>query len=208
MLARVEADQADASGPRVAVHVVQFESLGYRGPDARQQAVACASGGTYQFIPSRSLPTNATSFFSSALDDAVMTARFALQGRWEVGGPLPAYQSTATAAGVEHALSGTLTLRAAAQLAATDQTFPVAPAYSSVVVGPLLRKPCAAAADCGASDDAGSCGVICSPETGLCTNGAGGVDLPDQAACRGESGSCCEGVCQASGACAACGLWA
>ncbi|MCA9515510.1 MAG: hypothetical protein KC635_11240, partial [Myxococcales bacterium] len=200
VLARVEADQADASGPRVAIHVVQFESPGYPGPDARQQEVACASGGTYRFIPSERFPRDQPRVFRDAIDDAVLMARFALQGRWRLARGLPAaWRAEDAALGDEVALSGALVTRVGSHLVTRDTGFPLAPEYSWIPVSPLLRRPCATASDCGATDEAGACDVICSPETRLCVGGAEGVDLPANAACRGEEGVCCEGLCQPFG---------
>lgn len=216
---QLEADHADPNAPKIRIHFVQFESLGYPGRDARQVETACISGGHYQFLNSNSFSRQQTAAFQEALDTAVANVRYALMGHWELAASVPAYASNAGGgAGVPpgslYALQGALTLRESSNMVTADRQFVFgvgqgqgAPNATTWDRRPTVRKPCGGFGDCGAAAAPGACDVVCSPETLTCAAGAAPVQLPDLAACEaspGVQGFCCGGSCQSSGTCAAC----
>jgi len=212
--AQMERDYADLGAPKVHVHFVQFESLGYPGRDPHQVEVACITGGHYQFINSNVLPRTTPDAFQEALDTAVANVRFTLMGSWQLAVAVPAYASE-VAAGDLYGLQGAVTVREASHLVvASDKTFPFgfgqgqgAPSATHWDRRPTLRKPCGGFADCGATSDPGVCRVVCSPETLTCTPDAQEKVLPELAGCLADPstpGFCCGGICETAGTCAAC----
>jgi hypothetical protein len=215
---QLETDFNDPNAPKIHIHFVQFESLGYPGRDPRQVEVSCISGGHYQFLNSNSFSRSQTAAFQEALDTAVANVRYSLMGHWELAAAVPAYQSNAGGgAGVPpgslYALQGALTLRSSSHMVTADKQFPFgyglgqgAPNAQTWDRRPTVRKPCGGFADCGAASGPGACEVICSPETMVCANGASPAQLPDLAQCEsgGGLGFCCGGTCQTAGTCAAC----
>jgi len=212
---QLETDNDDPNAPKIHIHFVQFESLGYPGRDARQVEVSCITGGHYQFLNSNSFSRAQTAAFQEALDTSVANVRYSLMGHWELAAAVPAYQSNAGGgAGVPtgslYGLQGALVLRQSSNMVTADKTFPFgvgqglgANSATNWDRRPTVRKPCGGFADCGAGVAAGSCDVICSPETMVCANGATPMPLPNLAACD-AGGFCCGGTCQTGGNCAAC----
>ncbi len=212
LAAKIQADHNDANAPRIRIHFVQFEALGYPGRDARQVEMACVSGGHYQFINSNAFPRGQTAILLSALETAVANLRFALMGHWELALPSPAYaDSGVVPAGALYGLQGTLIVPASSNMVVIDTAFPFgvgqgkeAEEVTNWDRRPTLRKPCSGAADCGASS--GACSIGCSAETGLCPGPDDPSELPDLATCEtgGSDGFCCGGTCQSSGGCGDC----
>lgn len=215
---QLETDFDDPNAPKIHIHFVQFESLGYPGRDPRQVEVSCVSGGHYQYLNSNSFSRSQTQAFQEALDTAVANVRYTLMGHWELAASVPTYQSNAGGgAGVPpgslYGLQGALTLRKSSNMVVADRMYPFgyglgegASAAQNWDRRPTIRKPCGGFADCGAGAGPGACEVVCSPETLVCANGANPVQLPDLAQCDagGAAGFCCGGTCQVSGTCAAC----
>lgn len=219
---QVEADHADPNAPKIHVHFVQFESLGYPGRDARQVELSCVSGGHYQFINSNQFPRVQTQTFQDALDRAVTNVRYSLMGHWALASSVPTYAINAGGgAGVPpgnlYGLEGQLVIKREANLTSSglELTFPfgfgISPNQGESIPNwdrrPTVRKPCGGFADCGAGGAPGACETVCSPETLVCANGATPVEMPDLALCspsQGVSGFCCAGDCQTAGQCAAC----
>ena len=217
---QLETDGNDPNAPKIHIHFVQFESLGYPGRDARQVEVSCISGGHYQFLNSNSFSRSQTAAFQEALDTAVANVRYSLMGHWELAASVPSYQSNAGAgAGVPpgslYGLQGALVLRGSSNIVNADKTFPFGYGQGQGATSaanwdrrPTIRKPCGGFGDCGATTGPGACDVICSPETMVCANGGATVQLPDLAACAattgGGAGFCCGGECQTAGNCPAC----
>lgn len=219
---QIEADHADPNAPKIHVHFVQFESLGYPGRDARQVELSCVSGGHYQFINSNQFPRVQTQTFQDALDRAVTNVRYSLMGHWALASSVPTYALNAGGgAGVPpgnlYGLEGQLVIKREANLTASglELTFPfgygISPNQGESIPNwdrrPTVRKPCGGFADCGAGGAPGACQTVCSPETLVCANGATPVQMPDLALCspsQGVSGFCCSGTCQTAGQCAAC----
>lgn len=216
---QVEADMNDPNAPKIHVHFVQFESLGYPGRDPRQVELSCVSGGHYQFVNSNQFPRIQTQSFQDALDTAVTNVRYSLMGHWEFASSVPVYQSNAGGGaglppGALYALEGQVTVRTTSNLVNTDRNYPfgigLGEGASSATTWdrrPTVRKPCGGFSDCGASAAPGACEVVCSAETLTCASGAAPAQLPDLALCEpsaGASGFCCGGSCQAAGDCAAC----
>lgn len=219
---QIEADHADPNAPKIHVHFVQFESLGYPGRDARQVELSCVSGGHYQFINSNQFPRVQTQTFQDALDRAVTNVRYALMGHWALASSVPIYASNAgggagVPAGNLYGLEGQLVIKREANLTSSglELTFPfgygISPNQGESIPNwdrrPTVRKPCGGFADCGAGGAPGACEVVCSAETLVCANGANPVEMPDLALCspsQGVSGFCCAGDCQTAGQCDAC----
>lgn len=219
---QIEADHADPNAPKIHVHFVQFESLGYPGRDARQVELSCVSGGHYQFINSNQFPRVQTQTFQDALDRAVTNVRYALMGHWALASSVPIYASNAgggagVPAGNLYGLEGQLVIKREANLTSSglELTFPfgygISPNQGESIPNwdrrPTVRKPCGGFADCGAGGAPGACETVCSAETLVCANGANPVEMPDLALCspsQGVSGFCCDGACQTAGQCAAC----
>ncbi len=216
---QVESDMNDPNAPKIHVHFVQFESLGYAGRDPRQVELSCVSRGHYQFINSNQFPRIQTQSFQDALDTAVTNVRYSLMGHWELGASVPAYQTNAGGgAGIPpgnvYALEGQLLVKTSSNLVSTDRTYPFgiglgegASTATTWDRRPTVRKPCGGFSDCGAATAGGACEVLCSSETLTCASGSSPVQLPDLALCEpsvGTSGFCCGGSCQSAGDCAAC----
>jgi len=219
---QVETDHNDPNAPKIHVHFVQFESLGYPGRDARQVELSCVSGGHYQYINSNQFSRVQTQTFQDALDRAVTNVRYALMGHWALASSVPIYASNAgggagVPAGNLYGLEGQLVVKREANLTSSglELTFPfgygVSPNPGESIPNwdrrPTVRKPCGGFADCGAGGAPGACETVCSAETLVCANGATAVQMPDLALCspsQGVSGFCCAGDCQTSGQCAAC----
>ena len=116
----------DPNDDPVRIHFVHFESMGYRGRDARQMEVACLSGGHYQFINSEDMPKGNPRgeqvSFEQALDQALENVRFSLMGYWKMAHDITALRDAGlianggTPPGGLYALSGVLTLAEAAGL--------------------------------------------------------------------------------------------
>ncbi len=191
-------DQARAAELPIQVHFVQFESVGYPGPDAQQIEVACHSGGHHQFVPSLSLDTVE---FQNALVTRLTSLRHALGGHWEAAVPVPALGASSSPAGALLSVGGRLDVLPESRLVAAAAGSIFGPgAGPEAAAWTVLRKPCLAASDCGA-DEPGACGLACSPETRLCA--APGRTRPDGSLCAdGTDGVCCGGECAAE--CAAC----
>lgn len=223
VLNRIETDANDPNAPKVHVHFVQFESLGYPGRDPRQMEIACASGGQYQYLNSNQFPRAQLSQFQEALETAVINVRYMLMGHWQLATSVPAYTSnaaapTGTLPGSLYAESGIFTVKASTNMVKTDKPYPfdvgqgeLATSATSWDRRPTVRKPCTSEIDCGAAPGAaGSCTIICSDETLTCPGNppATGVTAPDTFACDlpgGASGFCCQGTCEAVGTvCATC----
>lgn len=219
---QIEADHADPNGPKIRVHFVQFESLGYPGRDARQVELSCVSGGHYQFINSNQFPRVQTQRLQDALDRAVTNVRYALMGHWALASSVPIYASNAGGgaglpAGNLYGLEGQLVIKREANLTPSglELTFPFGfgvatntqESFPDWDRRPTIRKPCGSFADCGAGGAPGACETVCSAETLVCANGASPVEMPDLALCspsQGVSGFCCAGDCQTAGQCAVC----
>lgn len=219
---QIEADHADPNAPKIHVHFVQFESLGYPGRDARQVELSCVSGGHYQFINSNQFPRVQTQTFQDALDRAVTNVRYALMGHWALASSVPIYASNAgggagVPAGNLYGLEGQLVIKREANLTSSglELTFPfgygISPNQGESIPNwdrrPTVRKPCGGFADCGAGGAPGACEIVCSAETLVCANGATPAQMPNLALCspsQGVSGFCCSGTCQTAGQCAAC----
>lgn len=178
----------------IPTHFVQFESLGYPGPDARQQQVACESGGHYRFLASNALAVNSGRVFRTTLERVLHEIRYSMGGHWQAVFRVPGADGLET--GALHALEGSLRVLAEAGLANEDLLEIWPPSRNAGLEdGPLVRRPCADDAACGLTSAA--CYVGCSAETLLCAD----ADLPDGTSC--ESGICCEGACGGP-ICAAC----
>lgn len=220
--AQVEADHDDPNAPKIRIHFIQFESLGYPGRDARQVEISCISGGHYQFLDSNQFPSS-TSTLADALERAMMNVRYALMGHWALASSVPTYASNAgggagVPAGDLYAFDGQLVVKSEANLSSTglERAFPFGVGTTSSPTPdaiphwdrrPTVRKPCAGSSDCGASSAPGSCQTVCSAETLTCANGPSPVTLPNLATCsssQGASGFCCQGACLTAGTCAAC----
>lgn len=218
VLAELEADRNDPNAKRIEVSFIQFESIGYPGRDPRQVEAACISGGHYQYINTNEFPREQLASRQESFDQAFLNVRFALMGHWELAAEVAAYSGSAapptgTLPGSLYALSGKITVRQSSNMVTADRDFPFG---KGIGVGaknapswdrrPTVLKPCGGPADCGGSAGGNACQVICSDETHICPGGAGGMTLPDTAACDSGNGSgfCCDGACQPSGACGAC----
>ncbi len=219
---QIESDHNDPNAPKIHVHFIQFEALGYPGRDARQVELSCVSGGHYQFINSNQFSRVQTQPFQDALDRAVTNVRYALMGHWELSSSVPVYASNAgggagVPAGNLYGLEGQIVVRRSANLTQSglELTFPFGFGISpnpgennpSWDRRPTVRKPCGGFADCGAASAPGACQTVCSPEALTCASGATPATLPDLAQCSpsaGVSGFCCEGDCQTAGNCAVC----
>jgi hypothetical protein len=219
---QVVADRDDPARPKIQVHFVQFESLGYPGRDPRQVELSCVSGGHYQFINSNRFSRAQSHDFQTAFGRAVVNIRHALMGHWELASAVPVYASHGGGgAGVPpgdlYGLEGLLVIKPSSNLIASgvETSFPfgfgIAPNPAESTPDwdrrPTVRKPCGGFTFCGASDSPGACEVVCSPETLTCLSGSTPTPQPDLAQCspsQGVSGFCCGGSCQTGGTCASC----
>ncbi len=218
VLAKIEADLADPNAPRIHVHFIQFESLGYPGRDPRQVEVSCVSGGQYQYLNTNQFPSAQPTQFQEALETAIVNVRYMLMGHWELASAVPAYVNNAgTPPGSLYALNGLLTVKTSSQMVLQDKPFPFnvgqgAGAENASVWDrrPSLRKPCTSETECGAAaGTASACSVVCSPETMTCAGFPRdqAFTAPNFYACAasgGGEGFCCEGACETTGTCAVC----
>lgn len=183
---------AQGGNPRrdIHVHFVQFDSIGYRGPDAAQLEVACASRGHHQFINRTALPTDQPGAFQAALANAMENVRFALMGNWQLDVRASALASGQTPFGTMFSLKGAITVQPSSKLV----TQPDVEVFSGGENGvldkrPKIRKACGAPADCGATPD-NECIDYCTADTKLCLGGATGVPKKNNTPCAGGV-SCC-----------------
>ncbi len=205
----LEADLKDGEGKylpanEVPVHVsfIQFQALGYKDRDPRQQEIACRTGGHYTFINAQDLQTGTSAeSLRSALLMAVQRLRGALAGAWTLAvdvpdlaiGRLPLGSELAVG-GVVKLLSGDLTPDAQYDL----RVGYVAPTGGQNIPGldlrGAIRIPCAAGDSCAwypAVDDCSS--VACRGGDQICTT----TQKPDDTVC-GTDGACCWASCLTS----------
>jgi hypothetical protein len=79
-------DQMAQDGWPVAVHVVQFQSLAYREPDARLQELACRSQGTSRFVNTEET-NKADPDSHNRITRALSRVRWTLAGSWRIAFP-------------------------------------------------------------------------------------------------------------------------
>lgn len=200
--ARVLADLADPTVPRIHVHFVQFQAHGYLEQDPRQQEMSCLTGGHYQFVnsikPVKLVIGDDWTPLQQALSEAVLRVRYSLMGVWQMALDLPDLKQTLVR-GAEYSLKGTVTMVGAGDtLTAVDQSLYLrvgdqsASALGSLDRRAVFRLPCAAAGDCGwfqgtapACREAG-----CVALDAIC----GFQAVADLQAC-GTAGVCCNGWC-------------
>lgn len=215
LAARVARDRKDTGLTPIHIDFVQLETDQHPGRDARQVALACASGGHYQFIDSSTIPWTGDAL-REAVNVTVANARYAWEGHWELALPLPAYDDRAALPpGVMYALQGVLEVGTKSNLVKSDRHFPFgvglglgAPSAFNWDRRPTLLKPCGGPSDCGIGP-ASACNISCSGETGLCPTEGALVPRPDLSTCGDEDGTpgfCCDGDCRFIGQCEACNM--
>jgi len=205
VIAKLNADADNPNAKRIHIHFVQFESLGYPGRDPRQIEASCVTGGHYQYINMNQFPRLQRQERQGPVEQALSNVRFALMGAWSINADVIDYASpTGSPPGSMYALSGALTIAKNSNMVRADEPFPFdigqGDGFQSSQWDRRLSitKPCSGPSDCGGAA-ANACTVSCSEETHTCGDG---LVLPDTALCDG--GFCCDGTCQAGGACAAC----
>ncbi len=183
-------------GYPVQLHFIQWQSKGYKQPDAQMMEMACRSGGTYQFLNFEEMNKSDLDGLSSAMTQAITRVRYALGGTWRVGLKLNAMQKPpqgSVATGEVWAVGGFVQFK--------NQLFPSLDSVYNYSTSwkfgfdtgnqdrrLLFRKACTAASDCGGSD---TCGANHCDAGGLCRT----KSAPDKLPCSG--GLCCDGVCSA-----------
>ena len=215
-LAAIEATREQPNSPKVHIHFVQFESKGYPGSDPRQVELACITNGHYQHINTNDLPPDQRDEIQQQFKTAMLNVRYSLMGHWKFALDAPAFKASSgppagTPKGSLYALEGRFTMKTSSKLWFEDRSellqhaAPAAPDKRLVV-----RKPCASAIECGATEAGAesSWHVVCGGTSGVCLNGAQGIDMPDTITCEdpnGSAGFCCEGSCETTNsACTAC----
>ncbi len=190
VLKKITAGQAANPRTDIQVHFVQFDSFGYRGPDAQQMEVACTSGGHYQFINRTALPNENPAKFQGALGIAIENVRLALMGNWQLGVQMSALSSGQTALGKVFSLSGTVTLETSSQMVTEQKVAFFAGGENGVAdARPKLRKACSSSADCGFTGAEDECTEYCSAGSRLCDGGS--VGLPKKNGTPCSTNVCC-----------------
>ncbi|MCB9738818.1 MAG: hypothetical protein H6747_06090 [Deltaproteobacteria bacterium] len=183
-------------GYPVQLHFVQWQSKGYKQPDAQMMEMACRTGGTYQFLNFEEMNKSDLDGLQRAMTKAMTRVRYAMGGSWRVGLKLNAMQKPpqgSVATGEVWAIGGFLKFQ--------NQLFPsLATPYEYSTSWKfgfdsgnedrrlLFRKSCSSASDCNGTD---SCGANHCDVGGLCRSKA----APDKLPCSG--GLCCSGTCSA-----------
>ena len=182
----------------IRIHVVQFQSSGYKQPDPRLYDLACLSGGTYQFINTEQFPKAKSDNFLNTLNEAAFRVRSALSGQWLVNFELPGLANSSASdpapLGKMIAVKGQLTFENPdfkSLASAYDPTSPSKP-HQFIVNGDvdgrlMFRKACRDSSECGGSDP---CGAMRCNSKGLCEPDPAKDRMPCQ-----DNKMCCGGIC-------------
>ena len=189
-------EKMSASQYPVTVHFIQWQSAGYKQPDAGMMEIACRTGGTYQFLNFQEMNQANLDDLNKAMQRAIFRVRYAMSGNWRVGLKLEAIKAPPIgqiATGELYAASGYLQFQ--------NQLFPSLKTpyeYSTnwrfnFDTGNedrrvIFRRACSGSADCNGSD---SCGANHCDIGGICRKN----NAPDKLPCSG--GVCCSGTCSA-----------
>jgi hypothetical protein len=198
---KVLIDRMNQDGFPVRLHIIQFQSSGYKEPDARLHELACLSQGTFQFLNTEQFSKQDGSSFIKVLNEAAFRVRSALSGQWQVTYSLPGIQSNDpngnAPLGAMMSLAGSLKFenKAFASLDTAYDPNNASKPYQFVLDGFIdgrlpFRKACRDTAECGGSD---VCGAMRCTSQGLCE--------PDPAKDRlpcGDNKVCCGGICSAT----------
>lgn len=207
LIEKMKTPDGEGRNWQVHLHVIQFQSPGYKTPDAKLQQLACASDGTYQFINSEQVnKAQNNNLLSKALTNALNRVRNSLSGSWRTSYKLAEMQDSAIIKkGEQVALDGSLDVTVAkftSLQSAKTNFFDWRFSWSNNEDRRLLvRMGCATSADCnGGTDDCAS--QHCS-SGGVCVDN----QAPDLMPCTikgGAAGKCCKGVCAAAGGSCSC----
>jgi len=211
--ARIDQDATESGFYPVAIHIIQFQSMGYQEPDAAMMEIACRTGGTYQFINSEEMNKSEPNTFITAMKLAVTKVRYALGGYWLVTTKLGSMEKEDIQAGVTHAIDGSLRFEKFDTFPSLEAVFTESDTklphwlFSFLVLEDtrlLFRKSCVASADCRSPSDTGDaeCGPKHCDAAGECRPN----NAPDGLPCGGTAGGstgkeCCNGSCN-PGVCA------
>lgn len=205
------ADMKDGSGnwiPQaelpVHIHFVQIQAPGYRERDARQQEVACLTGGHYAFINAQdlsSLGANASRALQTAISGSMQRLRGSLAGNWTLAVDLADLANDRLPMGANVAVQGTIKLLDGPVTPEAQSMLRVGyvDATSSANSIPTLdlrgafRVPCEAGDSCEwyPLDDEGCENRACRAADRVCAS-----SWKDTGTACGEDHSCCWGECQ------------
>ena len=183
----------------VTVHFIQWQSAGYKQPDAQMMEIACRTGGTYQFLNFQEMNQANLDDLNKAMQRAIFRVRYAMSGSWRVGLKLEAIKAPPVgqiATGELYAASGYLQFQ--------NQLFPSLKTpyeYSTnwrfnFDTGNedrrvIFRRACTSSAQCNGAD---ACGANHCDVGGMCRK----TNAPDKLPCSdGPGGVCCSGTCSA-----------
>ncbi len=106
-------DQNDPNLVPVHISFIQFQAVGYRERDPRQQEIACRTGGHYIFVNSQDFLVDGLSknALGDALGMAVQQIRYALAGTWTLALDVSDLFSGAVSLGSELAVQADISLQ-------------------------------------------------------------------------------------------------
>ncbi|MBM4394798.1 MAG: hypothetical protein FJ087_03800 [Deltaproteobacteria bacterium] len=216
ILADIEARKTDPRIPVVHVSFVHFQAQGYRRHDARQQELACLTGGQYVFVNAQDLARDDASALESALKEAMLKIRHTLAGSWKVGVEVPALKDSRVPKGAVLGLDGTFRMSKDNNKLTDDQTDVFLKVWSGSDVGGVnnldhrlaVRIPCSTDADCAwLGPRLASCSwydaqihscatAVCDDEVKVCraAEAVDGATCGDEQTCTGKD-TCVLGYC-------------
>jgi hypothetical protein len=179
----------------VQLHFIQWQSNGYKQPDAQQMEMACRSGGTYQFLNFTEMNKSDLAVLGDTMTRAINRVRFAMGGSWRVGVKLAEMDPTTGSipTGEIWSIEGLIQFKNALFKSletpyqySTQWKFDLDKGDEDRRL--LFRRACTGASDCGGTD---SCAQNHCDVGGICRSKA----APDKLPCTG--GVCCSGTCSA-----------
>jgi hypothetical protein len=210
-LTSVLADLKDLQGnwlpqEELPVHIsfIQIQAPGYTERDARQQEIACLTGGHYTFINAQdlvSMGTSASKALQTAVSGAMQRMRGSLAGNWTVAVDLPDLANDRLPMGANVAIQGSVKLldgpvtpeaQSLLRVGYIDTTSS-ANSIPTLDLRGAIRVPCAAGDSCTwyPEGDAGCEDRACRAADQVCARSWKAEDT----GC-GTDSSCCWGECQ------------
>lgn len=136
VLARIAADLERGAAP-ARIHFVQWQASDEAGRDPTRVEVACLTGGHYAYINNFEFDPD-DYLFEVALTAVLDDVRLAIAGTWQFALTVPDLASDTSDAGL-FALSGSLLVRSASGLVASDEAFAFASGSDALEVGSAIH---------------------------------------------------------------------